>query len=179
MDNDRNPFDETLPISPARPSPWLRRVGIGAVAVAAVAGIGLAAARSSDFGPGGFGMGGNFMHARMAGFAEGRVDRILERIDATPEQTEKFWAIVDGARSQMRPKMREFREARGEALDILTAATIDRAAAETLRAERIAAIDEASKTMTAAILDAAEVLTPEQRTKLKEHFEQRRGERRW
>lgn len=74
--------------------------------------------------------------------------------------------------------MREFRDARGEVMELMTAPTIDRAAAETLRAARIAAIDEASKKITAAALDAAEVLTPEQRAKLVEQMKERRGWRR-
>ena len=60
-------------------------------------------------------------------------------------------------------------------LDVLR---VDRRGEE-LRAERVPAIDEASRKMTAAILDAAEVLTPEQRKELVEHFEERGGHGRW
>lgn len=74
--------------------------------------------------------------------------------------------------------MREFRNTRGEVMELMTAPTIDRAAAETLRAERIAAIDEASKKLTAAALDVAEVLTLEQRATLAEKMKERRGWRR-
>jgi protein CpxP len=62
---------------------------------------------------------------------------------------------------------------------LLGAATIDREAAEKLRAERIAAADEASRKLTTALLDAAEVLTAEQRAELLEHFEDRGWHRRW
>jgi Spy/CpxP family protein refolding chaperone len=75
--------------------------------------------------------------------------------------------------------MREFRDARTAVVELMSAPTLDRAAAETLRAERIAAIDEASKKMTAAMLDAAEVLTPEQRAELAKHLGERKGPRRW
>jgi Spy/CpxP family protein refolding chaperone len=71
----------------------------------------------------------------------------------------------------------EFRDTRGQVAELLGAATIDRAAAETLRAERIARVDEASRKLTAAILDVAEVLTPEQRAEIVDHFRDRG--RRW
>ena len=43
----------------------------------------------------------------------------------------------------------------------------------------LAAIDAASKKMTAAVLDAAEVLTPEQRTELAKDFSERKGRGKW
>jgi Spy/CpxP family protein refolding chaperone len=55
---------------------------------------------------------------------------------------------------------------------------IDREAAERLRAEKIETIDRASRRMTDALIEAAEVLTPEQRAALIEKFEERRWHRR-
>ena len=87
-------------------------------------------------------------------------------IDATAEQEEKIWAIVDGVRGEVRPMMRGFRDSREQLVEILKAPTIDRAAVEKLRAERIAAVDQASQKVATALVDVAEVLTPEQRAKL-------------
>lgn len=149
----------------------------GGVAVLALAGIGAAGAMG--------GAGPMGRHVMEAGFNHGGhfagrgLSRALEAVDATAEQEERIWAIIDGARTELRPVMREFRDARTEVVELLSAPTIDRAAAETLRAERIAAIDAASKKMTAAMLDAAEVLTPEQRAELAKHFGERKGRGRW
>ncbi|TJX07212.1 MAG: periplasmic heavy metal sensor, partial [Mesorhizobium sp.] len=88
-------------------------------------------------------------------------------------------AIMDKLHDDVRPIMRGFRDTRDDVAKLLGAATIDREAAEKLRAERIAAVDEASRKLTSALLDAAEVLTAEQRAELVEHFEDRGWHRRW
>ncbi len=173
MEQDRQ--DTT--VNTASPNGGKRRsrwIVAGGVAVLALAGIGAAGAM-------GGGMGHHVMEVGMkhGGHFAGRgIDRVLGSVDATAEQEERIWAIIDGTRAELRPMMREFRDTRGEVMELMTAPTIDRAAAETLRAERIAAIDEASKKLTAAALDAAEVLTPEQRAKLAEQMKERRGWRR-
>ncbi|MDP3898406.1 MAG: Spy/CpxP family protein refolding chaperone [Mesorhizobium sp.] len=152
----------------------------GGVAAVLVVGAGLAVA--SDVGPG-MRMGGHggphMMNAGFGGgFMEHGMERVLDGIDATPEQKTKIWKIVDDARAEMMPVVRDMRAARGEVLDLLAAPTVDRAAAETLRAERFAAMDAASRRMTTAVLDAAEVLTPEQRAKIAAHVKDR-GPKRW
>ncbi|MDK1373531.1 MULTISPECIES: Spy/CpxP family protein refolding chaperone [unclassified Sinorhizobium] len=163
---------------------WGRRAAIGGLATVAVVGaVGFAAARSDDFGfgMGRFGMGGHMMHAHMGGggFMEHRIDSMFDELDTTPEQEDKLWDIIDKARGEIRPTFRDFRETREEVIELLGAPTLDRAAAEKLRSERIATIDEASRKMTTALLDAAEVLTPEQRAKLVKHLKERRGHGRW
>jgi protein CpxP len=164
---------------------WGRRLIFGGLtAVAALAAIGLAAAASGDFergfGMGRFGMGGHAMHAHMGmGFGGHGMAYVLGEIDATPEQEDKLWTIIDGARSELRPTFREFRDTREAIAGILGAPTIDRAALEKLRSERVASIDEASRKMTTALVEAAEVLTPEQRAKLVEHFRERGSHGRW
>lgn len=154
-----------------------RWIVAGGVAVLALAGIGAAGAMG-----GGDGMGRQFMEVGMrhGGHFAGRgLGRALDAVDATAEQEDRIWAIIDDARTELRPMMREFRDTRTAVMDLMAAPTIDRAAAEALRVGRVAAIDEASKKMTAAALEAAEVLTPEQRAKLVEHMKERRGPGRW
>jgi protein CpxP len=155
---------------------WGRRVIIGAIAgIAAIGAIGFAAAESDfgrGFGMGRFGGGGQVTRAHMGFGGHWMMGQVLDEIDATPEQEDKLWDIIDNARGEMRPAFREFRETREEIAGILGAATIDRAALEKLRSERIATIDATSKKMTEALADAAEVLTPEQRTKLVERFKE-------
>ena len=144
---------------------------VGGTLAVLIVGAGVAAATGNGFGRG---FGG---HPHWGGgFMEYGIERALDEVDATPEQMEKIWKIIDEARAGMRPVARGFRE---QAVELLGATTVDRAAAEKLRAERIAAADEASRKMTAAILDIAEVLTPEQRAELAEHIKDRSGHRRW
>ena len=184
--------------TPAKAS-WGRRIVIGGLAAAAVAGIGLVAATGGEFGRGmggefgrgmggqgwamdghGWGKGGPGMHASMGrGFGERGLERMLDGIDATPEQAEKIRAIVDAARDDLEPAIDGMRDTREKVAEMLGAPTIDRAAAEALRAERIAAVDQASRRLTTAILDAAEVLTPEQRAELADHFKERGRHGRW
>jgi Spy/CpxP family protein refolding chaperone len=136
-------------------------VGVG---IAAVIAIGAGAAVAQGF-KGGWGPGGMAGHMGMR-FAEHRFERVMDQIDATDEQQDRIWAIVDRTRSEMRPMGREFRGMREEVAALLSAPTIDRAAVEALRVKRLAEVDAASKKAVAAVIEAAEVLTPEQRAKL-------------
>lgn len=113
------------------------------------------------------------------GFGGPRFERILDEIGATDDQADKLWDIAGETVTDMWPMVREFRAARSEAIGLLTAPTIDKAAVEALRADRVAAIDAASKVMADKLVRAAEVLTPEQRVKFVELMEERRSERRW
>lgn len=170
MEFPKTPEENT----PARPRKLTGWIVAGGVAAVLVVGAGLAVA--SDFGPG---MGRHGPHHMMGGrFMEHGMERVLDEIDATPDQKTKIWKIVDDARAELTPVGREMRATRGEVLDLLTAPTVDRAAAETLRAARIATIDATSRRMTQAALDAADVLTPEQRAKIAEHIKDR-GPKRW
>lgn len=129
----------------------------GLAAAALVMGAGVAA--SQPWGGQGHGFGPGMRGER-------GVNRMLERLDATPEQKEKITAIMKSAREEMqtmRGGMRSFRE---DAARLLKADTIDRAAIEKLRAQRIEQADAASKRMTKAFADVAEVLTPKQRAEL-------------
>ena len=59
--------------------------------------------------------------------------------------------------------------------DAITAPSIDRAQIESLRAGQLKSLDEASKRMVIAITDAAEVLSPEQRSALAEQIRKHHG----
>jgi Spy/CpxP family protein refolding chaperone len=197
---DKNVFDHDQTAMPAAASAsgWRRPLTIGAAVVAVVAGIGLASAQGQEYGsrfswddagpgmhhragPGmvrkaGWGWGNDGERGEMGRHGGGGmrgIGRMMDELDVTSEQEKKLFAIFDGVRGEMRNTMIDFRSARGEVLDILGAATIDRDAVEKLRAERVAAMDAASKTMSAALIEAAEVLTPEQRAKLAKLVEER------
>jgi Spy/CpxP family protein refolding chaperone len=86
-------------------------------------------------------------------------------IDATADQQAKIAAIAKAAVADLRPLREKAQAARGQAVTLLTAPTIDRSAIERLRAEQIGLAEMASKRIAQALADAADVLSPEQRRK--------------
>lgn len=174
--------------TPAKPrSGWLAKtavilaLGLGLVGAGAVATTSFS--QGFGFGPGpgfghGFGhgpghwrggpFGGGFDPAR----AEERADRMIRHIsvevDATAEQQEKLRTIVKNAVKDMIPMREKLFSARQEARSLLLAQNIDRTAVEKLRTDRLAVADALSKRFTQALVDAAEVLNPDQRHKLEE-----------
>lgn len=166
---------DTGQTAPAKPRRITRWVVAGAVALVVAGGAGIAVA--TDNGPGMRGHG--MMHGGFGGrFMERGVDRVLDEVDATEDQKDRIWKIIDETRAELMPVGREMRAMRGEVMELLTQPTIDRAAAEALRAERIATLDATTRKVTESLLEAAEILTPEQRAQIAEHVKQR-GERRW
>ena len=160
---------------------FARWLVIGTIGLAAVSGIGIANAVGEDLGRyavqaawGGQGGWGGMGHGRGHGFM-----RILGELDLTDEQEDKIWEIADGVRKDARPVMREFRDSREDLAKLLGAATVDAAAVETLRAQRVADVDAMSKKVTAGLIAAANVLTPEQRAKLLEEIEDHHSRGRW
>lgn len=101
---------------------------------------------------------------------EQRVERMLKHmyveIDATEAQKQRLDPIVKQAAKDLAPLREQVRVARLEGVKLLSADTIDRGAIERLRAEQIGAADSASRRLTQALGDVAEVLTPQQRKTL-------------
>ncbi|MEZ5890224.1 MAG: periplasmic heavy metal sensor [Xanthobacteraceae bacterium] len=187
-------MSDQIPASPETTSAPARsgRLAKGAVILAlglGLVGAGVAATSSfsqgfgSPFGFGhGFGFGrghgpgpghwrggpfdGKFDPAR----AEERADRMIRHIsvevDATAEQQEKLRGIVKNAVKDMVPMREKLFAARKQARELLFAQNIDRAAIEKLRTDQLAVADTLSKRFTQALIDAAEVLNPDQRQKL-------------
>jgi protein CpxP len=112
---------------------------------------------------------------------EKHVDRMLKHlyveIDATEEQKRRLEPIVKQAAKDLLPMRENFHAGRREAIELLTQERVDPAALEALRAKQIGLADEASRRLTRAIGEAAEVLTPAQRKGLAEHFARRQA--RW
>ena len=105
--------------------------------------------------------------------AERMVGRMLSKVDATEEQKKKVGEIVKAAMGDMKSIRERHRAGRTATAELLSKPTVDRNALESLRADQIKLADEASKRMTQALADAAEVLTPEQRVKLAERMKSR------
>jgi Spy/CpxP family protein refolding chaperone len=127
-------------------------------------------------GPGGpGGMHGAAMHAH-PGMGPGPMldGRLLDTVGATADQKAKVHDIFKAAQDDTRKLLDGQREQHQQLMQLLTAPKIDAAAAEALRQKLQAGHDSASKRMLQASLDAAAVLTPEQRQKLGERMKSRR-----
>ena len=97
---------------------------------------------------------------------EHRVDNMLKRVAATPDQQARIHAIIEAAVKDIDPIRHGMAGTRAQTRTLLTAPQIDRAALETLRGQRIAAMDQISQRVTRAMEDGADVLSPYQRQKL-------------
>jgi protein CpxP len=99
-----------------------------------------------------------------------RIDRATKHmaieLDATADQQAKVASIAKAAVGDLRPLREKAQAARGQAVALLTAPTIDRTAIERLRAEQVGLAETASKRIAQALADTAEVLNPEQRRKV-------------
>ena len=105
-------------------------------------------------------------------------DWLLYKVDATDDQKSKVQAILDRTLDDLEGLHPDRADLHAQVKGLLTAETIDRDAIERLRSEHLERFDLASKRISTALADVAEVLTPEQRTELAELAESFHG-RRW
>ncbi|MEN9895791.1 MAG: hypothetical protein RIR97_1643 [Pseudomonadota bacterium] len=156
-------------------SPLAKRLIIGGLVTLSLLGAGATFAVSKDMGHGKHGMHG--MHdmdgkGDRGAFMERRFNKMLDLAKATPEQKEKLTAIFEKAKADMKPEDDKSgpRGMRNEIMTLLSAPTIDKAAVEKVRADHVAMMDTRSKAMTTALMEAADILTPEQRATLVENM---------
>jgi protein CpxP len=162
--------------SPPPARPWGSRRGLfvfAFLAVAIVAGL-TGNMLTTAFGQGfawhtwhdGAFMGGPLTPAQI----DDRIDRMTKHmaieLDESADQQAKIASIAKAAVGDLRPLHEKALAARGQALALLTAPTIDRTAIERLRAEEIGLAETASKRIAQAAADASDVLTPDQRRKV-------------
>ncbi len=166
------------PGKPASKWRWARRIGVGVVLV----GLGLAsgAAIGAKSVQAHFWRGldhSRFDAERVSERIDRRVERILSRVDGTPEQQQRIATIAKSALNDLVELGVTPRETRAKFIELLRADTVDAAALEALRAEQVAKIDAGSKRMVRAVTDVAAVLTPAQRRELTERMQERHS--RW
>ena len=157
---------------------FFRRAGVFAAVAAVVTTVGGIGLHAHAHGGPGF-RGGLFGGPMDAAQMDERVERMLKHlfveINATPEQQQKLAPIVKQAARDLQPLHGQMQAARKQAVELMSAEQVDRAAIERLRAEQLQTADALSKRVTQALADAAEVLTPAQRKELAEHMQRRRG----
>ena len=90
--------------------------------------------------------------------------------DATPEQKARLKTIAATFHAELGAVHGQFREAHSRAPALLLGQNVDRAGLESLRVQQMRALDGASRQLFAALADAADVLTPEQRQRVAAHL---------
>jgi Spy/CpxP family protein refolding chaperone len=97
---------------------------------------------------------------------ERHVDRMLDGLQATDAQRAEIKRIVRQAAADLQSQRAQGRSLRDAAMAAFTAPTIDPQALERARQQMLAQHDAISKRVSQAMLDAARVLTPEQRARI-------------
>lgn len=99
------------------------------------------------------------------------VSGLLSDVNASAEQKTKVRTIADAALVDLQKLSRQHKDSHTALLAILKAPTVDRSKIESLRTTSVQGLDEASKRLSVALADLAEVLTPEQRQQLADSAE--------
>lgn len=126
----------------------------------------------------GWGRHGAMDPEEMARRMDWRIGRLVKDVGGTPQQKDRLVAIATATLAELRPLREQMRAARKRGMELLAAPTVDRAALEQLRAAQMQAADTRSRKLVQAMIEAAEVLTPEQRAKAAQRLQSRMG-RRW
>jgi Spy/CpxP family protein refolding chaperone len=98
------------------------------------------------------------------------IQAMLGRVGASDVQKAQINETLKNAFNDMKGMHERHSQALEQFHQLLLAPSVDRARIESLRAEQIKAMDEASKRLVGAIDDAAEILTSEQRAALAEEI---------
>ena len=148
-----------------------------------------AASVATAHGDGG-GMGGGFggewhhhHHGPRVGMIQHMVHGALDNVGATTAQEDKVHDIIAKASTDLDKGNEgsggEHGAMKKQVLELMKAPTLDRAAFDKLRADKVAAMDAKSKVIEDALFDAASQLSPEQRAKLVANVEQHMGHHGW
>ncbi|HXJ83622.1 MAG TPA: periplasmic heavy metal sensor [Candidatus Methylomirabilis sp.] len=159
---------------------FFRRAAVAAAIAGVTAGLGIKAFAHAD-GPRAWHRGAFLGAALDPAMLDERLDRMLKHlyveVDATDAQKQLLGPIVKSAASDLLPLRTRMRDARQQAVTLLSQEHVDRAALETLRAEQLQLAEQASRRLTQALADVADVLTVAQRKQLAERMGRWHGHR--
>ncbi|MBS1175416.1 MAG: periplasmic heavy metal sensor [Burkholderiaceae bacterium] len=152
---------------------------IGALLIGGLIGRACTHERMRDYGRGGMGMQGQTqmqggfgghpmggMRGQGGAFSSRMIERIGDKVNATDEQKKKLSEIATKLNEGQAERQTAMQSMRQKSFELLSANPVDANAVEQVRASQIAFMDEQSKRMSQAMLEAAQVLTPEQRAQL-------------
>jgi Spy/CpxP family protein refolding chaperone len=125
---------------------------------------------------GGF-IGGPIDPARLDEHLDRMLRHLYVEVDATDTQKQQLAPIVKAAARDLLPMRERMHDGRRQAVALLSAPAVDRAALEALRASQVQLAEQASRRLTQALADVADVLTPEQRRQLAERAARWHGRR--
>ena len=151
------------------------------LAVPVLLGAGICAVRAQaaddgfGFGPPGFHGGGT--PEQHKAFMQRRLDKMLDMVKANDSQRPAIKAIFERMFAEMQPIHQQHKQLHDAIVTAFTADTVDRTAVEKLRLQVTALVDQGSQVFSKALLDAAQVLTPEQRQTLAKFIQEHHGRR--
>lgn len=111
--------------------------------------------------------------AQMRQFMEQRLRKSLADVGANDVQQTQVLGIMRAAFDDLTPLRDQARATRRASADVLAAPTVDRGQLEVLRVRQIEIADQVSRRMSQAFADMADVLTPEQRARFAQRFQNR------
>jgi Spy/CpxP family protein refolding chaperone len=103
------------------------------------------------------------------------LDHMLDGLNATDAQRAQIRQIMAQAAVDLKGHAQAARELRQRGMQVLTAPAVDAHAAEQIRLQTLALYDRMSQRMTQAMVAAASVLTPEQRTAIGQRLKDRQS----
>jgi Spy/CpxP family protein refolding chaperone len=109
------------------------------------------------------------------GFGARRLERLLDRVNATAGQRSQIEAIWKGLRPQLKAFHQQHQALHQQMAAALSAPTINPATVEQLRRQSMGVADQLSSTFTQGLVQTAQVLTPEQRTQAAAAIAEARG----
>jgi Spy/CpxP family protein refolding chaperone len=158
------------PAQPGRTRRWVMAgLIVAGAATIATGGVELAAAAAQNA----------VGHHRMGAHAamdpaemERHIDQLVDHVlaEGTPAQKARLATIIRSAHADLAPVHQQFHQAHERARALLMQPQVDRAALESLRAEQVRQLDATSRRLVQGLEDAADMLTPEQRSRLFDHM---------
>ena len=159
--------DTPTPMTSDRPRRFARVRGWALLALPVIVGGAAAAANAHAFGPHGRG----FSPERMQAMIEKRVDRMLDRVDATDDQKVRIKNALARTKPELIALATERTKLREAAHKALSADQVDGNEVERLRRETMQLAERGSTLISRTLVEVSQVLNPAQRKELLEAWQ--------